>query len=101
MLPRMVVSLELQNMMMIWLLIQTPMKLFGDPILDGAGDPEESDRTRTSSLAGTLVPGLDAINLEITLPDGTQQTIADIQNDTTHEDLVSILNTNLHLTILL
>ena len=68
-----------------------------DPILDGAGDPEESDRElRTSSLAGTLVPGLDAINLEITLPDGTQQTIGvDIQNDTTHEDLVSILNNNL------
>lgn len=68
-----------------------------DPILDGAGDPEESDRElRTSSLAGTLVPGLDAINLGITLPDGTQQTIGvDIQNDTTHEDLVSILNNNL------
>ena len=68
-----------------------------DPILDGAGDPEESDRElRTSSLAGTLVPGLDSINLELTLPDGTQQTIGvDIQNDTTHEDLVSILNNNL------
>ena len=44
-----------------------------DPILDGAGDPEESDRElRTSSLAGTLVPGLDAIHFQITLPDGTQ-----------------------------
>ena len=68
-----------------------------DPILDGAGDPEESDRElRTSSLAGTLVPGLDAINLELTLPDGTQQTIGvDIQNDTTHEDLVSTFNRTL------
>lgn len=68
-----------------------------DPILDGAGDPEESDRElRTSSLAGTLVPGLDSINLELTLPDGTQQTIGvDIQNDTTHEDLVSTFNRTL------
>ena len=68
-----------------------------DPILDGAGDPEESDRElRTSSLAGTLVPGLDAIHFQITLPDGTQETIGvDIQNDTTHEDLASILNGNL------
>ena len=47
-----------------------------DPILDGAGDPEESDRElRTSSLAGTLVPGLDIIHFQITLPDGTQRTI--------------------------
>ena len=68
-----------------------------DPILDGAGDPEESDRElRTSSLAGTLAPGLDSINLELTLPDGTQQTIGvDIQNDTTHEDLVSTFNRTL------
>ena len=68
-----------------------------DPILDGAGDPEESDRElRTSSLAGTLVPGLDAIHFQITLPDGTQETIGvDIQNDTTHEDLASIINGNL------
>ena len=51
---------------------------------------------RTSSLAGTLVPGLDSINLELTLPDGTQQTIGvDIQNDTTHEDLVSTFNRTL------
>ena len=68
-----------------------------DPVLDGAGDPEESNRElRTSNLAGSLVPGLDAIHFQITLPDGTQETIGvDIQNDTTHEDLVSVLNGNL------
>ena len=69
------------------------------PILDGAGDPEEPDTLiRNSGLVGTLVPGLDAINLQITLPDGRQETIgADYEMDDTHEDLVSTFNRTLEI----